>query len=103
MEKLNQLEILIKYEIEIFFKQIDPLKYQKISDVINDLEVDDIMKHIKLFVILCHDADVEFEAAKICPELGAVEALTSIIVVALFRDLAITLFVTSVIVSLVKA
>ena len=53
MEKLNQLEILIKHEIEKatqkqqHIKQIDPLKYQKISDVINDLEVDDIMKYIK--------------------------------------------------------
>ena len=53
MEKLNLLEVLIKHEIEKAtqkqqqIKQIDPLKYQKISDVINDLEVDDIMKYIK--------------------------------------------------------
>ena len=52
MEKLDQLDILIKHEIETTqkqqqIKQIDPLKYQKISDVINDLEVDDIMKYIK--------------------------------------------------------
>ena len=51
MEKLNQLEILIKQEFEKTqqqqIKQIDPLKYQNISDVINDLEVDDIMKYIK--------------------------------------------------------
>ena len=53
MEKLDQLEILIKHEIEKtkqkqqHMKQIDPLKYQKISDVINDLEVDDIVKYIK--------------------------------------------------------
>ena len=53
MEKLNQLESLIKHEIEKTtqqqqqIKQIDPLKYQKISDVINDLEVDDIMKYTK--------------------------------------------------------
>ena len=52
MEKLDQLDILIKHEIETTqkqqqIKQMDPLKYQKISDVINDLEVDDIMKYIK--------------------------------------------------------
>ena len=53
MDKLTQLEILINHEIEkttqkqLQIKQLDPLKYQKISDVINDLEVDDIMKYIK--------------------------------------------------------
>ena len=53
MEKLNQLEILIKHEIEKTtqkqqqIKRVDPLKYRKISDAINDLEVNDIMKYIK--------------------------------------------------------
>ena len=53
MEKLNQLEILIKHEIEKTtqkqqqIKRVDPLKYQNISDAINDLEVNDIMKCIK--------------------------------------------------------
>ena len=42
MEKLNQLEILIKHEIEKTtqkqqqIKRVDPLKYRKISDAIND-------------------------------------------------------------------
>ena len=54
MDKLTQLEVLINTKLkgkntqkQLQIKQIDPLKYQKISDLINDLEVDDIMKYIK--------------------------------------------------------
>ena len=49
------MENLITYEIEKTtqkqqkIKQIDPLKFQKNSDVTSNLEVDDIMKYIERF------------------------------------------------------
>ena len=54
MEKLNQLEFLLKHEIfkttqkQQQIEQKDPLKYQRIKDVINDdnLEIYDIIKYI---------------------------------------------------------
>ena len=54
MEKLNQLEILLKHENfkttqkQQQIEQKDPLKYQRVSDIINDdnLETYDIIKYI---------------------------------------------------------
>ena len=54
MEKLNQLEILLKHENfkttqkKQQIEQKDPLKYQRIKDVIDDdnLEIYDIIKYI---------------------------------------------------------
>ena len=60
MEKLNQLEFLLKHEIfkttqkQQQIEQKDPLKYQRIKDVINDdnLEIYDIIKYIIYIKIL---------------------------------------------------
>ena len=54
MEKLNQLEIMLKHEIfettqkQQQIEQKDSLNYQRIKDVINDdnLEIYDIIKYI---------------------------------------------------------
>jgi len=51
---------------QLQIKQLDPLKYQKISDVINDLEVDDIMKYIKrlYYYFEVHEYNRYIEAIK---------------------------------------